>query len=117
MVKLRTELTVDWVIKEPAHMTTEIATVFSESSDTVHRRLEQKGKMLKLKPGQTMSDYFRIHRAFTRRMNQAVFPNIKDDVTTAHFMVNGPIGHPKLRDAARALRLDGLPERINLLYE
>lgn len=39
------------------------------------------------------------------------------ETTTVRYIVNGTTSHPKFRDVARRLRLDGLPESINVLQE
>lgn len=62
-----------------------------------------------------MTTYFSPHRGIRRRINQADYPKITDEVTTLRFIVNGLEGRPKYRNEARAIQLSGLPKSVKII--
>lgn len=114
---IRVELPVGCLSQTPDKILSDIATTFLDSSEAVHRRLEVEATSIQLKPGQRISEYLTKHKEIRRRMHQASFPNIQDEVTSVRFAVNGLTGHPRYQEAARAIRLTGIPASLRTLED
>lgn len=114
---LRVELPVGCLAQTPQKILSDIADIFLDSSEAVHRRLEIEASAIVLKAGHTIGEYLTKHKELRRRMHQASFPNITDEITSVRFAVNGLSSHPRYQEAARAIRLTGLPSTMRTLEE
>lgn len=91
--------------------------LLADDSDAVHRRLEAEAKLTLHNPGQQMLEYINFHRNLRRRMCHSAYPNISKKHTSVRFAVNGLEFNPTFREAARAIRLPGLPPTLKILDE
>lgn len=72
-------------------------------------------QIIEFEVGKSIADYIQAQKALGRKMYKVEYPRINMESTTFRYMVNGLTGHPKFRDAARRLRLAGLPDSIIVL--
>lgn len=114
---IRAELPVGCLGLSPTDIITAIRALYMDDTDAIHRRQELEAQNLRLKPGQSISEYIGLHRSLRRRMHQSAYPRIADETTSVRFMVNGLDGNPKFRDAARAIRLTGIPSSLKLMED
>lgn len=61
-----------------------------------------------------MRDYVNEHRALRRFMIQEDYQRVKDEQTSFPFIVNGLETKPLLREAARMIRMKGIPSTIKV---
>lgn len=62
--------------------------IFSHGSESLHRRLEPEARTTKHNPGTSIRDYIMTHRIIRQKMDQESYPNINNEQTTVHFVVN-----------------------------
>lgn len=74
-----------------------------------HRRLYSEAQARQLRPGSTMADYIRQHQIIRRQMIQAQYPNISTECTSVLFVFNYVEVHSSYEDAARSIRITGIP--------
>lgn len=94
-----------------------ILSIYSYNSYITHRRLETEARATKMKPVQAITEYFNKYRNIRRRIYQVSYPRITDGTNSVLFVVNGLDGHPKYRDAGRAISLTGLPSSLRILED
>ena len=91
--------------------------ILINESETVHAILEKETHAIKLTTDTTIRDYIRSHSIQRARMITAKYPHISNERTTVKFMVEGLREHHQFKDIIRALKILGIPNTIEDLYE
>lgn len=92
--------TVDKATATPDEIRGNFSESFISTTNELHLKLEQEAKrVLCWHTENAPETYFDTHRTMGRKMTQARYPNINDEITAVYLIVNGLEGHSHLGDA------------------
>lgn len=113
-----TDLLPDDIYSKPPYTVIEtLDAILVKEAETVHAILEKETKGIKLTTDTPIPEYIRKHHIQQAPMLTAKYLHISNERTTVKFTVEGLREHHKFKDVIRTLKISGLPNTIDELYE